>query len=133
YTPTLAPGSYNASSTFAGDALYNSSSASSTFKIAKPTWLIYFGDFVGRPNRTVELRALLVDRAFNPLPGRTVTFNLGNQTASATTDVHGIATATLRLNQRAGLYGLTSTWTPAGADAIEYSGSSLTVPFLLLW
>src|SRR5207302_269487 len=50
YAPTLPAGSYGGSSIFAGDALYNPSSASSVFKVAKPTWLIYFGDFDGHPN-----------------------------------------------------------------------------------
>jgi PKD repeat protein len=132
YRPTLAPGSYVGSSTFTGDQLYNASSAASTFKVVTRTALIYYGDFLGRPNRTVELRALLVDRAGNPLPGRAVTFALGDQTASATTDVRGVAATSLRLDQRGGLYALTSTWTPSGADATTYAGSSLTLPFLLL-
>ena len=61
-----------------------------------------------------------------------MTFKLGTQTASATTDAGGIATTSLLLNQRSGLYGITTTWTPTGADATEYAGSSLTLPFLVL-
>ena len=57
----------------------------------QPSLLVYFGDFIGRTGSNSDMRAILVDRNAYPLAGRTVTFTLGGQTVSATTDSRGVA------------------------------------------
>ncbi len=98
----------------------------------QPTLLVYFGDLIGRKGASSDMRAILVDRHLRPLPGRTVTFTLGAQTVSATTDSHGIASTTLKVTQRRGLYAVSATWRPVGTDAQQYTGASMTLPFLVL-
>ncbi len=98
----------------------------------QPTLLVYFGDLIGRTNSTSDMRAILVDRNLRPMPGRTVTFTLGGQTVSATTDSRGVASTTLKVTQRRGLYAVSATWRPGGTDAQQYTGASMTLPFLVL-
>lgn len=132
YTSTLAAGSYIASAVFAGDAFYNPSSATSGFSVApKGTSVVYTGATSGKPNKIVALSAALKDATGKPLPGRTITFQLGAQTASGVTDAFGAATASLQLNQKNGTYTLTATYAPAGADASFYLGSSQAKAFSL--
>ena len=57
----------------------------------QPTLLVYFGDLDRPHESTSDMRAILVDRNLRPMPGRTVTFTLGGQTVSATTDSRGVA------------------------------------------
>jgi len=98
----------------------------------QPTLLVYFGDLIGRTGSTSDMRAILVDRNLHPMPGRTITFTLNNQTVSATTDSRGIASTTLKVTQRRGLYAVSATWRPGGTDAQQYTGASMTLPFLVL-
>jgi PKD repeat protein len=95
----------------------------------KPSLIVYYGDLLGRTGGTTNLRAVLVDRNLQPLPGRTVTFTLGSQTATATTDSRGVATTTLKITQRLGLYAVTASWRPGDT---QYAGSSMTLPYLVL-
>jgi PKD repeat protein len=95
----------------------------------KATITVYFGDLIGRSGYTTDLRAIVVDRNLQPLAGRTVTFTLGNQTTTATTDAHGVATAKLKITQRLGLYAVTASWRPGDT---QYAGSSMTLPYLVL-
>jgi hypothetical protein len=74
---------------------------------------------------------VLKDAEGKPLPGQTIQFTLGAQTALAVTDANGIAIATLKLNQKNGYYPLTATWTPSGADVAKYSGSADVETFKL--
>ena len=71
------------------------------------------------------------DATGKPLQGRTVAFQLGSQTASAVTDANGIASTSLKLNQKNGTYTVSATWTPAGVDATHYTGSTQGVVFKL--
>ncbi len=50
------------------------------------------------------MTASLVDELNQPVSGRTVVFTLGSQTISAATNASGIATATIKLNQKQGAY-----------------------------
>ena len=77
------------------------------------------------------MRAVLVDRNLQPVVGRTITFKLGDQTVSATTDARGVASTTLRVTKRGGLYALTASFSPAATEG-AYTGSSMTLPFLVL-
>jgi len=129
----LGAGSYMASATFAGDSLYNaaapSTAAYTVYK--KPTSVTYTGTLTGGPNKIITLSAVLVDSQNNPLAGRMIAFNLGSQSASATTNASGVAATTLKLNQKNGSYPLTATFTPAGADVNLYLGSVASATFKL--
>ena len=65
------------------------------------------------------------------MAGRTILFQLGSQTATATTSSTGVATTQLKLAQKNGTYPLTATWTPTGSDAGRYLGSGASGTFKL--
>jgi hypothetical protein len=129
----LSAGPYTATAAFAGDSLYNPPVPSSTaFTVSqKPTSVTYTGALSGGPNKTINLNAVLVDSQNNPLAGKVIVFQLGSQSASATTNASGAAATTLKLSQKNAKYTLTSTFTPAGIDATRYLGSIATATFSL--
>ena len=129
----LGAGSYLASATFAGDSLYNAgaSSAAAYTVNKKPTAVTYTGALTGGPNKIITLSAILKDSQNNPLAGRVIAFQLGSQSASATTNASGVAATTLKLTQKNGTYTLTATFTPVGADANLYLGSAASATFKL--
>jgi len=132
YTPLLDAGTYGTTASFAGDVLYNPSTNSGSIAIArKASSITYTGALNGGPNKTIALSAVLVDATGTALANRPVDFQLGSQTASATTNASGVASTSLKLNQKNGKYSLSATWTPAGADAARYLGSSASVTFSL--
>lgn len=132
YTPLLAAGSYPTTATFAGDSLYNLATDSGSILIArKATSVTYTGALNGGANKTIGLSAILADASGTRLGGRTVAFQLGTQSASAVTDANGVATTTLKLTQKNGIYPLTATFTPTGADAGTYLASSDAESFKL--
>jgi hypothetical protein len=89
------------------------------------------GALSGGPNKTIALSAVLVDATGKALGGRQIDFQLGTQSASAVTNGSGVATTTLKLNQKNGKYSLTATWAPIGGDAVGYVGSSASATFSL--
>jgi hypothetical protein len=129
----LDAGSYTASATFAGDALYNAAGPNtSTFSVSqKATSVTYTGSLTGGPNKVVTLSAKLVDATNTALAGRTITFVLGSQTASAITNASGVASTSLKLAQKNGTYTLTSTFSPSGTDVARYFGSATSATFKL--
>lgn len=129
----LGAGSYSASAAFAGDSLYNPAAPSTAaYTVSqKPTSVTYTGALTGGPNKTVTLSAVLVDNQNHPLAGKVIAFQLGSQSASATTNASGVAATTLKLNQKNANYPLTATFTPAGADANLYLGSVASATFKL--
>ena len=56
------------------------------------------------------------------MAGRLVTFTLGAQSISSTTSSSGVASATLKLNQKKGAYTVTATFAPEASD--KYTGST---------
>jgi|GEM_PF-2566580 len=125
YHVTQGAGAWNVAAGFAGDALYEAAGDQSLASVnQKATSLVYSGAPDGGPNKTVALSAVLKDSDGKPLAGRTVTFALGTQTATATTDANGVAATTLKLTQKQGTYTLLTTWTPGGADVARYGASS---------
>jgi hypothetical protein len=129
----LAAGSYLASATFAGDSLYNAAVPNTAaYTVSKkPTSVTYTGALTGGPNKTITLSAVLVDSQNQPLSGRVIAFQLGSQSASATTNASGVATTTLALNQKNANYPLTATYSPMGLDANLYLGSVASATFKL--
>ncbi len=132
YTPALGADTYADSSSFAGDGLYNGSTASGSFVVSQqPTTVVYGGDLVGKPNKAIVLVATLRDGHGAPLAGRQIDFALGNQSASAVTDANGVATTELRLKQKNGVYTLTARYTPNSSDAPYYLDGSDSAQFKL--
>jgi PKD domain len=129
----LSGGSYTVSASFAGDTLYQSAPTSTAtyLVVPKPTSLTYTGSLTGGPNKAITLSAVLVDSQGKVLTSRLITFLLGSQSASATTDGNGVASTSLKLNQKNGTYQLTSTFTPGGADVGRYVGSGASNTFKL--
>lgn len=129
----LGAGTYSVSATFAGDSLYNVAAPSiAAYTVSqKPTSVTYTGALNGGPNKAISLSAILVDSQNNPLAGRVIAFQLGSQSALATTNASGVAATTLKLNQKNAKYTLTSTFTPAGIDISRYLGSVASASFSL--
>jgi PKD repeat protein len=98
----------------------------------QPTVLVNFSDIIGRNGSSSEFRAILVDKDLRPIVGRSITFKLGSQTMTATTDSRGVASTRATVTQRMGLYAVTATFTPGGTDAQQYKGSSMALPFIVL-
>jgi hypothetical protein len=63
------------------------------------TNISYTGDVSGYNFDTINLTAVLSTEDGSLLSGKTINFVIGNQTASAVTDVNGVATASITLNQ----------------------------------
>src|SRR5712691_4743598 len=104
-----------------------SSSQSSLVTIAqRATSLIYTGPNVSLPNKLITLSASLSDDHGQPVVGRTVLFTRGSQTASAATNASGIASISLKLNQKNGTYPLDTSF---AGDGRYLASSAPTVSF----
>jgi len=65
---------------------------------------VYTGELSGDYQGTVALGAVLTDESDSPLENKSVEFRIGAQSISAVTDVSGIATASMILDQMPGYY-----------------------------
>lgn len=129
-TVTAPAGDYTVAAAFAGDHLYEPSSSTSDMRVlTKETITTYSGPASSKPSRTVTLTASLADADGKPLAGRTVVFELGNQSATAVTDSSGLAAAAVKLRQKPGNYPLTVTYDPAGSDIGRYEASRSSTTF----
>jgi RHS repeat-associated protein len=91
--------------------------------IAIPAALTYLGPTVGKCGEPLALSARLTESTTGqPIAGQTLTFNLGGQTATATTGGDGVATAALTPSGP-GAYPLTVTFAGGG----PYTGSALSL------
>ena len=132
YTPLLAAGTYATGVSFAGDSLYMASDDTGSLTIAKKaTTVTYTGALNGGPNKVVDLSAILADASGTRLAGRTITFQLGTQSATAVTDSLRRRDRQPQLDQKNGILPLTATFAAAGADATHYLGSSDAESFKL--
>jgi hypothetical protein len=127
-----APGAYTVDATFDGsnDLDYITSSTSSGFTILKaPTSLTYSGDAGADYDDTTTLSAHLAE-AHNPgtaIAAETVTFTLGTQTCSATTDSSGDASCQLVVNQAPGAYTVTASFD--GTNDVYYTSINTSAPY----
>lgn len=132
WTPGLDAGTYGTGASFAGDSLYTPASGNGSVTIAnKATSVAYTGALTGGANKTIVLSAVLTDATGKALAGRSIQFRLGTQTVLADTNASGVASTSLKLNQKNGTYSLTATWTPAAPDAARYVGSAASATFKL--
>ncbi|MDT4939528.1 MAG: hypothetical protein QOG80_3199 [Pseudonocardiales bacterium] len=129
-TVAQSAGTYPVTAGFAGNVLYSATGpVTSNYVVsAMGTNLVYTGTLSGSPNKSVPLSAKLTDNLGRPLAGRVITFVLGSQTTTATTNASGVAATTLVLNQKPNRYSLTVSW-PGAAGT--YSPSSQSVSFSL--
>ena len=132
FTPLLAAASYLTSASFGGDSLYVESTGSGSISVArKASSVTYTGALTGGPNKTITLSAVLKDATGKPLAGELIVFQLGTQTATATTNDSGVGSTYLTLKPKNGKYPLTATWVPSGPDMDHYNGSAASASFSL--
>lgn len=103
-TPSRPPGNYPLAASFAGDADYLLSTDSKSFLVTKEEpALQYTGPGVALLGQPLYLRAKLVeDDGRTGVPGRRVSFRLGTQACSATTNASGVATCALVISGTVG-------------------------------
>lgn len=96
--------------------------------LRRPTTLVYSGVSTAEYSDPAALRATLRDGLSSaPLAGKLVSFTIGSQSASGTTDSAGLAQATIVLNQAAALTSVVSSF--AGDDL--YLPSTDSDPFTI--
>jgi len=93
----------------------------------RSTTTAYTGPLSALPSKNVTLTASVVDQFAQPVVGRTVNFQLGTQSISATTNGSGVATATIKLNQKQSLISVSASF----AGDSMYTSSSNTLPFTI--
>ena len=130
YVVTKTAGSHTVSAAYAGSALYDAAaSGSQPFAVsAMASTITYTGGLKGAPNKATAVSAKVVDALGRPLGGYLVTFVIGSQTVTATTNSSGIASTQVVLNQKPGFYPLTASWS---GDAGKYSGATTSAQFSL--
>jgi hypothetical protein len=119
------PGTYNALVTVADKDLGSGTDQVQVTVVSRATTTAYTGPLSSLPSKDITLKASLVDQLNQPVVGRTVLFTLGAQSISAITDGSGVATATIKLNQKKGDY----TVSAAFAGDTMYTASSNARPF----
>lgn len=125
------PGTYTIVAQYSGDVLDAASSGSATLTVlpadtpAPGTSLSYTGDTSGAWHRTAVLSGRLTDADGAPLAGETVTFALGGDSCTATTDASGDASCRVTIDALPGDATVTATF---GGDA-THTGSSASDAF----
>jgi PKD repeat protein len=124
-----APGTYTG--TFTAYDPENACGSSTTQVVVskRATTTSYTGPNKSTPSKNVTLSATVIDDKGQPVAGRLVTFTLGSQSISATTSSSGVASATLKLNQKKGTYTVTATFAPGVSD--KYTGSTGSQTFTI--
>jgi len=133
YTPTSGAGTHTVRGDYGGSSLHKTSYGTFGITVNKrPTKLVYSGDTSGDYSDVVTLRAKLTDETDPSSPvalsGRTITFTIGSQSATASTDALGVASTTLTLTQKA-----TATYTVDSSYAGDatYTSASDSDPFTI--
>lgn len=95
--------------------------------LKRGTTLSYTGPLSSNPSKEVTLTASLVDELNQPVSGRTVVFTLGSQSISAATNVSGVATATIKLNQKQGTYTVSASFAEDGKYLESTDSKTFTI------
>jgi len=104
-------------------------SSTRTIHVTKrDTTLGYTGLVFSSPSKTVAMTANVVDEYGQPVVGKKVTFVLGSQTATGTTDSTGKATANIKLTLKPGSYPLSATF---AAGDTKYNGAADSGTFVI--
>ncbi len=114
---------------YAGNSQYASSQTTTAFNVAKDgTILTYTGPSSAKPSHAVTLSAALTDDSGRSLAGRAVSFTLGSQGCSATTNSAGVATCTIsKLNQKSGSYSVNATFAGTGDYLVSSSSKAFAI------
>jgi PKD repeat protein len=121
------PGVYTATLTVCDEDPMCAQSQTTVTVNQRSTTTAYAGPLSALPSKNVTLTASVVDQFAQPVVGRTVNFQLGTQSISATTDGSGVATATIKLNQKQSVVNVSASFS---GDAM-YTSSSNTLPFTI--
>ena len=96
--------------------------------LTRSTTLTYTGAITGAYSDVVTLSATLTDNNSSAgINGKTITFTIGSQSATATTNASGVATTTLLLTQAPGNYNVAT----AFAGDVTYLPSNDSDPFTI--
>lgn len=127
---TETAGNHTVSAAYGGSALYDAdTSATAPFAVsAMASKITYTGGLKGAPNKATAVSAKVVDALGRPLAGYVVTFVIGSQSTTATTNSTGVAATQIVLSQKPGYYPLTVSWS---GDPGKYLGDSATAQFSL--
>ncbi|MBW8751851.1 MAG: Ig-like domain-containing protein [Propionibacteriales bacterium] len=130
YVVTKTAGSHTVSASYAGSGLYDANTSADTpFAVsAMASHITYTGGLKGAPNKATAVSATVVDALGRPLAGYPVTFTIGSQTATATTNTAGVAATQIVLTQKPAFYPLTASW---AGDPGKYLGDTTTAQFSL--
>jgi hypothetical protein len=105
-TPSQQAGAYTLAASFAGNAFYAASSASTSFTITKEETSISLtttSPTVIANGHSTSFSATLKEDGTTPIIGRTITITIGSQSCSASpTDASGTASCAITLNQTLG-------------------------------
>ncbi|HEX5246406.1 MAG TPA: PKD domain-containing protein [Gaiellaceae bacterium] len=121
------PGTYTATLTACDPEHACGTSTTHVVVAQRTTTTTYTGPNSSTPSKNITLTAQVVDDLGQPVAGRTVVFTLGTQTVSATTNGSGVASATIKLNQKHGSYTVAATF---GGD-VKYGGSNGSQTFTI--
>jgi hypothetical protein len=130
YAVTKPAGNHTVSAAYAGSALFDAdASGSIPFAVSSmASKITYTGGLKGAPNKAVAVSAKVVDALGRPLAGYAVTFTIGSQSVTATTNSSGVAASQIVLNQKPGYYPLTAAW---AGDTGKYLGDWTSAQFSL--
>jgi hypothetical protein len=94
------------------DCAGNSATCNATVNVdLRPTELVYTGDLFISYSDQVNLKATLKDVTTNtPIGGKTITFEIGTQSATAVTNGSGVAATTLVITQAPGRYSVVTSF-----------------------
>jgi hypothetical protein len=120
-----APGNYTATLTSCDPESACGTSTMHVVVVQRTTTVTYTGPNKSQPSKNVTLSASLVDDQSQAVAGKLITFTLGTQTITATTNSSGVASATIKLNQKQNSY----TVTAAFAGDTKYVGNTQSGTF----
>lgn len=121
------PGSYVADVTVTDHDGAQGTDTVSVSVLKRGTTLSYTGPLSSNPSKDVTMTASLVDELNQPVSGRLVVFTLGTQTISAATNVSGVATATIKLNQKQGTYTVSASFAQDGKYLQSTDSKTFTI------
>jgi PKD repeat protein len=130
YVVTKTAAAHTVSASYGGSALYDASvTGGQPFAVsAMASTITYTGGLKGAPNKATAVSAKVTDALGRPLGGYLVTFVIGSQTVTATTNGSGIAATSIVLTQKPAFYPLTASWS---GDPGKYLGASTSAQFSL--
>jgi len=126
YSDTTGPGTDILTASFTDGSGTHTSNSVDAIWVRQSTSLAYVGDVTQDYNDSANLDAVLTAGG-SPVVGQLVTFTLGTQSCTATTDATGLAACSIVVNQPAGTYPLSATFAGSGA----YEPSSVTGTFVV--